>query len=87
MFKSKKNIAILAMVVVISTILYFQGNPNEANESTERLLTSYTTTTTRTASVNSFCAGKTRSTLIDTSQASAYTLYSSQMQSMFTLNG
>jgi hypothetical protein len=87
MFKSKKNIAILGLVILLSAALYLQGERQGQVAATERLLTSYTTSATRSASVNAFCAGKSRSTLTDSSQASAYTLYSTQMQSIFTLDG
>lgn len=53
----------------------------------ERLLTSYATSSTRTASVNEFCEGKTRSTLTENDQSSAYNLYKSSMDSMFNIDG
>jgi hypothetical protein len=87
MFKSKKNIAILGLVLLFSAVLYLQGGEQPTMTATERLLTVYTTSTTRSASVNNFCAGKTRTTLTDSSASSAYNLYKQQMRSMFTLDG
>jgi hypothetical protein len=87
MFKNKKNIAVLGLVVLISVLLYLQGGEESTVVATERLLTAYTTSTTRSTSVNTFCAGKSRTTLTDSSANSAYSLYNSQMKSMFTLDG
>lgn len=87
MFKNKKNIAVLGLVVLVSALLYLQGGEEPTDTATERLLTTYTTSTTRSTSVNTFCAGKSRATLTDSSSNSAYTLYNSQMKSMFTLDG
>lgn len=87
MFKNKKNITILGLVLLLSAALYLQNDQEAPVIASERLLTSYATTTTRTASVNAFCAGKSRTALTDSSQASAYTLYSNQMQQIFTLDG
>ena len=87
MFKNKKNITILALVLLVSAIIYFQGDEEDTQLSTQRLLTSYTTTTTRTNSVNSFCGSLSRTSLLTSSQMSAYSLYNTQMQSMFTIDG
>ena len=87
MFKNKKNIAVLGLVVLVSALLYLQGDEETTIVATERLLTTYATTTTRSTSVNTFCAGKSRTTLTDSSANSAYSLYNSQMNSMFTLDG
>jgi hypothetical protein len=87
MFKNKKNIAVVGLVILLSTLLYLQGGEEPAVAATERLLTSYATSTTRSTSVNTFCAGKSRTTLTDSSASSAYSLYNSQMKSMFTLDG
>jgi hypothetical protein len=87
MFKSKKTIAILGLVLLLSAVFYFQGGEPTTITATKRLLPSYTTTTTRSPSINNFCAGKTRKTLTDSSASSAYNLYKQQMQAMFTLDG
>jgi hypothetical protein len=87
MLKNKKNITILGLVFLLSAILYLQADEEGIVTATQRLLTSYTTNPTRTTSVNTFCASLTRTTLTDSSQGSAYALYSNQMKSMFTLDG
>jgi len=81
---------VLAIIVVsfLSIFAYFQTIPNAPKVNTERLLTtSYTTTATRSTSVNTYCAGKSRNSLIDAEQKSLYKLFDTQMKSSFNVDG
>ena len=54
MFKNKKNLIAIVIILLISSLIYWQGDTEDSTKEVkmERLLTSYTTTSTRTASVN-----------------------------------
>ena len=54
MFKNKKNLVAIVIILLISYLIYWQGDTEGPTKEVkiERLLTSYTTTSTRTTSVN-----------------------------------
>lgn len=53
MFKNKKNLITIGLILLISSLIFWQGDSENPTKEVkvERLLTTYTTTTTRTASV------------------------------------
>lgn len=88
MLPNKKQAFVLAMTLLVSYLAYYATSKTEPITATQRLLTStYTTTTTRTDSVNKFCSGFTRSTLVDSSLSSMYTVFNSQFSGMVSIDG
>ena len=89
MFKNKKNLVAIVLVLLLSSLIYWQGDDEDktAEAKVARLLTSYSTSSTRTTSVNEFCEGKTRTSLTENDQSSAYSLYKNSMNSMFNIDG
>jgi len=88
MFSTKNKVLSLLFITALSLFTYHQASYESNPIQTSRLLTStYATTTTRTKSVDTFCAGKQRNQLIDADQTSLYKFFSQQMKESFPIDG
>ena len=87
MVLSKKRALTLAACLILSLAAFFSTKDQTVVSPMRRLASSYTTTSTRSSSVNSYCSGLTRSTLVDFTLTSQYNVFNAQMSTMFSLNG
>lgn len=85
---SKKQILTFIAGLLLSFFSYYYTTQDTIQPAAQRLLTTtYTTTTTRTNAVNDLCNGLSRTSLLDSSLLSMYDVFSTQIKSMFSLNG
>ena len=87
MVLSKKQAITVFSCLLISLAAYNYTMHDPQDPKARLLSSSYTTTSTRTTSVNTYCHGLTRTTLVDSTLTSQYNVFSAQMSTMFSLNG
>jgi hypothetical protein len=86
MAPSKKTIVGLLLCSLVAFVAHEYSRESPVPASV-RLMTSYTTTSSRSSAVNQFCAGLSRTALVDASLTSQYNVFNSQMSSFFSLDG
>ena len=84
---STKNIITLLITLAISLLAYHSTSDLSLPPLQRLLQSTYITSSTRTTSVNTFCTGLTRTTLVDEDLSSQYNVFDSQMKSFFSLDG
>ena len=77
----------LLLAAVLSFFIFESTTDAVSASETIRLLTTYTTSSTRSQSVTDFCADLSRSELVDSSQESSYKFYSEQMDKLLPVDG
>lgn len=88
MFISKKQLFLLGLSLALSLLLYAHTSPSQFLPPAQRLLLSdYTTSSSRTASANTYCSGLSRTSLLSSELSSMYGMFSAQMNSMISLDG
>ena len=84
---SRKQVLTLLACLLLSLGVYHYTSEEPLSAIERLLITTYTTTSDRTTSVDQHCGGLTRSTLVDTSLATQYEFFNAQMESSFSING
>lgn len=80
-FNWKNNTFLVVSALLITLFL------SSSSTSSQRMLQSYTTTPTRTSTVTTLCAGKNRTTLVNSAEISTNAQYSAQLKSSIGIDG